>query len=185
MVQEDGLQAIWQSPAAEYVAWFGNYDGRTIGRLLAEMSDYRPLGAVLPDISAELAAYHPDDYDAPALELAVPNATRSPVTAMWLVRVAGRFGWTVREAFDRLNRFRSLGVNLEPSRDQCPDAIVHWADVIVLSEYLDGADPGLRGPVSAVRIGLAAEAVREPPADTRARLLRYAEMFRLQPEDLP
>jgi caspase domain-containing protein len=181
---EDGDQVIWSMPSTAFLVQLTGAWGLTIGEMLAEMQVFRPFGAELPDPDVELAGYHPDAYDASALEVAMATEADSEVTAMRLLRVAGRFGWTVSQAFDRLNRFRSLGVNVEPSREQCPDVIVHWADVIVLSEYLDGEDPALFGPVSVDRIERAADAVREAPAETRARLLRYAELFRLQPEDL-
>jgi len=185
LTREDGEEVVWPTPTAQDVVRLATLGSRTIGEVLADMQVFRPFGAQLPDPDAELDGYRPDDYDTPVLEAAMPNPAGTTVTALRLVRVAGRFGWTVRQAFDRLSRFGTLGVHLVPEAEQCPDTIVHWADVIVLSQYLDGEEPALSGPVTVDRIERAADAVRETPAETRARLLRYAELFRLQPEELP
>jgi hypothetical protein len=100
------------------------------------------------------------------------------------VHVAGRFGWTVRTAYDRLHRFRSLGVELRVQPEHCLDTVVHWADLIVLSRHFDGAAPGLSGTVTAEQIRQAADAVREDPSTTRGRLQKYAALFEFDCEEL-
>jgi Caspase domain len=180
-----GDQSIWQSPPAATVARLGAQSASRVGEVLAALAAYRPLGAQVPDVDKGLAEYQPDGYDHLALELATPPAGETGVSALQLVRIAGRYGWTVRHAFDRLNRFGALGVELEPSKEECPEIIVHWADLLLLSEHLDGYDPAPCGTVDAARISRAADAVRETPAQTRARLLRYADLFQLDCEELP
>ena len=185
LLGDEGGRLYWRSPPAADVAEIGAESARTVGEVLAALSAYCPLGAQVPEVDKDLAGYQPDGYDHLALELATPPVGEAGISALQLVRIAGRYGWTVRHAFDRLNRFRALGVELEPSREQCPEIIVHWADVIVLSEHLDGYDPALCGIVDAASISRAAYAVREAPAQTRARLLRYAYLFQLDCEELP
>ncbi|HLM88992.1 MAG TPA: caspase family protein [Streptosporangiaceae bacterium] len=185
LLGDEGGRMYWRSPPAAAVAQLGAQSASKVGEVLAAFDAYRPLGAHIPEVDENLAEYQPDGYDCPALQLATPPAGEIGVSALQLVRIAGRYGWTVRHAFDRLNRFRALGVELEPSREQCPEIIVHWADLIVLSEHLDGYDPALCGTVGAASISRAADAVREAPAQTRARLLRYADLFQLDCEELP
>lgn len=177
----DDERTAWRSPPADAIADLGLDSARTIGEILETLSAYVPLGAVIPEIDMDLARYQPDIYDCRVLGIPKPGET---VTAMQLIRIAGRYGWTVRHTFDRLNRFQALGIRLESTRENCPEAIVHWADVIVLSEHYDGTDPSLCGPVSPERIAEAAEIVRETATETRARLLRYADLFRLEVQEL-
>ena len=185
LIQTASEQAVWKSPSAEEVASLAVLTARTVGQVLEALSAYTPLGAQVPKTGAELAGYMPDDYDVEALKIAIPVPGEMTVSALRLVRAAGRQGWTVRHAHDRLSRFRELGVRLEPSRDDCPDTIVHWADLIVLSRYFDGDDPGRSGTVTADDIVRAASVVKETPADARGRLLQYASSFGLDCEELP
>jgi caspase domain-containing protein len=184
LVEADDEKAIWRSPSAAMIVNLGVATDRTIGEVLETLSAYRQLGAQVPEFISDLVEYQPDSNDGLALGMVIPTPDQTVVTHLRLVLVAGRNGWTVRYAFERLNRFRPLGVILQSSAEQCPDTIVNWADIIVLSQNFDGYEPALSGVVNASRIAHAADIVRESPAETRARLMQYADLFGLEFEEL-
>lgn len=173
----DGTRAEWKPLTAEALAKLAHNERRSIGDLLESLAPYRHLGADIPTVTGDLAAYRPDEYDEIGLGIAMPADEPGPVTPLRLLRVAGRFGWTVRHAHGRLARFAPFGLELTVAPEACPDTIVHWADLIVVTPHLDGYDPALTGRVTTDQIQRAADAVRETPARTRDRLAHHAALF--------
>jgi hypothetical protein len=155
----------------------------TIGEALASLAPYRELGAKVPEVDGTLLSYCPDDYDSLALEMATQRSRLDAIDAFSLIRIAGRCGIPIQEMNHRLVRLHSLGVRVEPPIEDCPDGIVHWQDVIVVTCDLNGAEPVVTGRVTNEQVERAAASVRESVAETRARLSRYARMFRLRLEE--
>ena len=97
--------------------------------------------------------------------------------------MAGRFGWTLKRAYDRYAPFRCLGLNVDRPANPRPaeaGAVPTWRDVVILTEELTGRAPALSGDVSAEHIALCAEETDLSEAEVRERLGRYAPLFRLR-----
>ncbi|GIJ29104.1 hypothetical protein Vqi01_42660 [Micromonospora qiuiae] len=200
LLTETETRPRWQSPAPLHLVWHAHVSGKSVGEVLSEMSPYQELGAILPEWAPGDDRTVPDGYDVLMLTDELPpdegrgfssqKPPRRPlvdhtVTPLHLLRLAARYGWEPGVAYDRLARFRPLGLRIDFDRDDCPDGIVAWQDLIVLTEELDGWAPPLHGDVTADQIALAASAVAEPVAVTHARLQRYATLFGLQIPDPP
>ncbi|MEU8284040.1 caspase family protein [Micromonospora sp. NPDC048905] len=190
----------WQAPAPLHVVWHAHVSGKSIDEVLSELAPYQELGAILPAWVPDGDRIVPDGYDVLMLTDDLPpdegrgfssqKPPRHPladntVTPLHLLRLASRYGWEPGVAYDRLTRFQSLGVVVDFGRDDCPEGIVGWQDLIVLTEELDGWAPPLHGDVTAEQMALAAAAVGEPVDVTRARLCRYAALFGLRVPDPP
>ncbi|MFI5910081.1 hypothetical protein [Dactylosporangium sp. NPDC051541] len=183
LVQEHGDHGDWRPLAPHALARLAERAGRSLEQQLTALAPYRHLGAPIPAIDPASAGYRPDRYDAALIEAAVAGPDDWTVDALRLLLAAGRYGLPIRAAHARLARFRSYGLTLDVDAATCPDGIVYWPDPIVLTEFYDGAAPAIRGPVDANAIRAAAASVREKPAETRERLLRYAPMFNLEVAD--
>lgn len=200
LLAEAETRPRWQSPAPLHLVWHAHVSGKSVDQVLSELTPYQELGAILPEWAPGDDPTVPDGYDVLMLTDELPpdegrgfssqKPPRRPlvdhtVTPLHLLRLAARYGWEPRVAYDRLVRFRSLGLRIAFDRDDCPDGIVGWQDLIVLTEELDGWAPPLHGDVTAGWIARAASAVAEPVTVTHARLRRYATLFGLQLPDPP
>jgi hypothetical protein len=169
---------------------------QSIGDYLTGLEPYRELGGTLPDTDeaarSALAGFVPDRYDASMLWafredddfLDDDDRYVSTVSPLWLVQVAGRFGWTLAETHERMARLEPIGLTLDYPTDGCPDEIVRWQDLLLLTEFLDGQEPAVRGSVSAAHIALAAEETGESVDWIRNRLRHYAPLFGLSLDEL-
>ena len=145
---------------------------------------FRALGAPLPRLSEDdrelLGDRTADRFDVAMLrqfdEYGKATTLRE-VRPFWLVQVAGRFGWTLAEAYRRMARLRPLGLIFNCRADDCPEEIVHWQDLLAVTVYLDGQEPVLSGVVSAEHLTAAAADLAEPVDVVRARLRRYARLL--------
>jgi hypothetical protein len=159
------------------------------GRLadtLDELSPYVPLGAppapgdfTGPDAEL-LADFVPDDFDLAAFDKGLLGpGTLGPLE---LVLVAGRFGWTLGETYDRYAPFRCLGLHVtvdEPSPEEA-DLRPDWRDVILLTTELTGRAPALSGAVDPDHVLLCSEETDLSTAEVRDRLISYASLFSLE-----
>ncbi|MDG4787561.1 caspase family protein [Micromonospora sp. WMMD1102] len=156
----------------------------SIPSLLDRMEPYRAFGAPLPILDAQerasLESHIVDKYDAAMLVTVDELGLEEPletVTPLILVQTAGRFGWTVADTRARMARFEPLGLTVPCPAEACPDEIVHWQDLLMLSIHLDGQEPVIQGHVDAAHLDAAAEEVGATVDHVRQRLTRYAELF--------
>ncbi|MFJ3813046.1 caspase family protein [Streptomyces sp. NPDC090056] len=128
-----------------------------------------------------LAELEPTLFDLVAFEesLLGPGA----LGPLELVLVAGRFGWTLGEAYDRYAPFEALGlrVGVEPKGEE-RDIVPGWADVVVLTEQLTGRSPAISGTVTAEHVVLCAEETERTEDEVLDLLRPYVGLFEL---DLP
>jgi Caspase domain len=190
----------WQLRSAEIglTAWLTR---RPLGDILALLDPFRRLGAPVPAYDASVkATLNPvtlDDYDADMLmdlldEDDADERANAPVgetvTALRLVQVAGRFGWTLAEAHRRFARLVPIGVKLDYPQVEFPDEIVRWEDLLVLTTFFDGRAPVISGTVDQAYLEKAAEEIfdaspEEIPAKAdwlRERLTIYIPLFSLE-----
>lgn len=160
------------------------YPGQPLGRLLDRLARYRAAGAPLPQLSEEqrddYATFVPDQHDVDMLveyNLAGRPVYTDRIDAFRLVQLAGRYGWTVAHAHRRLARLAPLGLTLDYEPAACPDRLVHWQDLLVVTAYLDGQEPVVASPVSAAHLSAAAAEVGESIAAVRDRIRRYAPLL--------
>lgn len=159
--------------------------GQSLGAFLATLDPYRRLGAPVPDpdeaVRRELDELFPDEYDADMLRFYDKDENSyfpvSVVSPLFLVQVAGRYGWTVAATHRRMSRLVPLGLTLKYPADACPDDIVHWQDLLVVTRFLDGQEPAVQGMVSETHIAEAAAEFDEPSERVRERLRRYGPLF--------
>jgi len=152
---------------------------------LDRLEPYRELGAPLPllDEAARrtLADVQVDRHDRAMLFDIDPSSGEElpvdQVTPLRLVQLAGRFGWTPLETHRRLARLAPLGLILGYPADACPDEIVYWQDLLLVTDYLDGQEPAVSGLVSTDHLRSGAVVVNESVEQVRARIERYASLF--------
>ncbi|WP_187283983.1 caspase family protein [Streptomyces sp. adm13(2018)] len=126
-----------------------------------------------------LENFQPTDFDLAAFDPGLLGpGTLGPLE---LVLVAGRFGWTLGETYDRYAPFESLGLDVttpEPQGDE-RGIVPGWRDVIVLTERLTGRAPAIAGTVTAEHLVLCAEETEQSVDDVRSLFERYARLFSL------
>ncbi|MER7948383.1 caspase family protein [Streptomyces sp. NPDC096079] len=154
-----------------------------LGDAAASLDAYRCLGApALPGsgiVTGALAALEPTDFDLAAFDdgLLGPGM----LGPLELVLVAGRFGWTLGETYDRYAPFAALGLHVttpEPVGTE-REIVPGWADVIVLTEQLTGRSPAIAGTVSSEHVVLCAEETERSGEDVLELLRLYARLFEL------
>jgi hypothetical protein len=157
---------------------------QSIPAFLDRLEPYRSLGAPLPVLTdeeiARLGDHMVDRHDVTMLHRTDSYGLDHPVDVvmpLWLLQVAGRFGWTVLEARTRMARFEPLGLDVRCQSQYCPEGIVDWRDLLVLTTHLDGQAPALAGPVTPEHLHAAADEIGESIADVVGRLARYAKLF--------
>ncbi|NUT17834.1 MAG: hypothetical protein HOV77_01480 [Hamadaea sp.] len=159
---------------------------RPLEEVLSAVEPYRVLGAPLPVLDPERHSSSVGDVDAcDAAILADPGPMGigtnpvSTITPLSLVRAAGRFGWTVKQAHQRFERLAPLGLTLEYDPSACSDEIVRWQDLLILTEFHDGFEPAISGTPTEEHIAGAMEHTDESPEWIVDRLRHYAELFSL------
>jgi hypothetical protein len=160
----------------------------TVGEFLSVLEPYRKLGAPIPsldpDIVADLAEWHPDHYDEDLLALYDLDdefqVFLTEIEALCLVQLAGRLGLTLAETHRRLARMVPLGLKLDYPISDFPEEIVRWQDLLLLTIYVDGQAPCLKGAVSTEHLATVAKETGETIEWLAARLHRYAPLFDLR-----
>ncbi|MFD3534356.1 caspase family protein [Streptomyces sp. NPDC058664] len=155
----------------------------TLGEAAAALDAYRCLGGpALPGtLDGPLAELEPTLFDLVAFEESLLGP--GVLGPLELVLVAGRFGWTLGEVYDRYAPFEALGlrVDIEPKGKE-RDIVPGWADVIVLTEQLTGRAPAIEGTVTPEHVVLCAEETRRTEDEVIGLLRPYVRLFEL---DLP
>jgi hypothetical protein len=157
---------------------------QSITAFLAALEPLQKIGAPLPVLSEadqKLLGDRPADrYDVAMLNTTDDQGqltTIERVGPLWLVQVAGRFGWTVAEARRRMARLEPLGLVVNCRPQDCPDEIVCWQDLLALSVHLDGQEPTLSGSVEVSQLAAAADEIGETIPMVSSRLRKYANLF--------
>ncbi|MEU5567698.1 wHTH domain-containing protein [Micromonospora musae] len=165
---------------------------QSVTAFLDTLEPFRVLGAPLPQLSEmdreSLADRTADRFDVAMLrqfDEYGEATTLCEVGPFWIVQVAGRFGWTLAEAYRRMARLRPLGLVLNCRAEDCPEEIVHWQDLLVVTEHLDGQEPVLSGVVGAEHLNTAAADLAEPVEVVCARLRRYAGLLGFTVQERP
>ncbi|MEH1016353.1 caspase family protein [Micromonospora sp. CPCC 206060] len=190
---EQGHDIVWRTRLAP--AWVVRHafqSGSTIANTMQMAACYRSLGAPVLELPADLpdacAGLRPDAVDLALLpEADDRDEPVSAVTALHLVREAGRLGLTPPEAQQRLDRYAPLGLTFDYDPAAVPDGVVRWQDLILLSAHFDGYEPTVGPVVPDAHIERCADLTGETPAWVRTRLRHYAPMFDLTvpPEEDP
>ncbi len=170
--------------------------GLPLGDFLRVLNHFRALGAPVPPyddtIRSVLNAVQIDEYDLNMLtDFSKSGAERylKTYSALGLVIVAGRLGWTLDEAQQRLARLVPIGLELEyPVGIDFPDEIVHWYDLLALTAYFDGQSPVISGRIGEAYLEKAAEEIFDCAPEEisdkasllRQRLAIYAPLFDFQ-----
>ncbi|MFD8718466.1 caspase family protein [Streptomyces sp. NPDC059629] len=179
----------WRTLTPVALARYARRSARHPAVVYAQLSEFRALGALVPQLTREeLAALPdqvPDEWDLVALSpdqrLSAPDSAYTPLD---LVSIAARLGEPVSETAHRIRPYLSL----LPEQTALPapprtDGVPCWQDLTLLARHLDGRLPAIEGTVSQRHIALAAEATREDEEWIRDRLHLYAEMFGLTVPD--
>ncbi|WP_406416835.1 caspase family protein [Streptomyces sp. NBC_01614] len=162
-------------------------DGSSVSDSHRRLQEFTVLGAPAPPgqldgVEGEfLEAFVPNTFDLAAFEAGVllGGGTMGPLE---LVLTAGRFGWTLGQAYNRYAPFRCLGLNVATAPpNECEDELApDWRDVIILTRQLTGRAPALSGPVDHDHVLLCAEETDLTEKQVRERLARYARLFSLE-----
>ena len=183
----------WLLSPADIVA--NAWDERMpVGDYLTLLEPFRKIGAPVPAcddrIRAELNRVTLDEYDLDMLTVFDKfgeETSLQTVTALSLVQIAGRLGWTLAHAHRRLSRLTPLGLTLDYPAGELPDEIVRWQDLLLLTTYFDGQPPAITGTISPAYLEkAAAEIFGDPPQKIaehaswlRGRLNLYTPLFQL------
>ncbi|MET7363398.1 caspase family protein [Streptomyces sp. NPDC005562] len=176
----DGV--VWQpAPRVSRLIHHARDQGDTLGQSLDALSRYAPLGAPWQEVTDDDPAWRehrPTPHDTALFE---PDLVGDrPVTPLDLVRVAGRFGWSLDRAWDRLALYRPFGVELTMARPES-DTVPTWEDLVLLTQRYTGRAPALTGQVTAEHVAVVAREVGRPTRWVRDRLALYAPLFGLTP----
>ncbi|MFI0405826.1 caspase family protein [Actinomadura sp. 3N508] len=163
-----------------------------LGDFLAKLEPYRALGAPLPELSQDsldsLNKIEIDEYDYEILTYFDDSGNRaywespdrlyrSSVSALELVRAAGRIGLTPAEAHRRMKAFAPLGLTLDYPDVEPPDGPVLWQDLLLLTVHCDGYAPALSGEVDSAHLKMVAAETGESTSWLADRLKLYAPLF--------
>jgi hypothetical protein len=156
----------------------------SVQEFLDRLEDYREIGAPVPQISrdamADYRGFFPDGHDLVMTSSVDAHDDERPldrIDALHLVKTAGRFGWTLAYAHRRFARIEPLGLVLEYPKDACVDELVHWQDLLVITDYLDGQPPVVSGVVGPDHIAAAAKDIGESEEQVVSRLRKYQPLF--------
>ncbi|MFI6643735.1 caspase family protein [Streptomyces sp. NPDC050504] len=166
-------------------------DRRTLGTAHTRLAEYVLLGAPPPpgDLTAPgaepLLFLRPTRFDLAAFDAGLLGpGTLGPLE---LVLVAGRFSWTIGQAYERYAPFRHLGLAVavrEPTPEEAAYA-PDWRDVVILTEQLTGRAPALHGTLTPDDVLLRSEETDLTPREVHERLTRWARLFDLAPPKTP
>ncbi|MFD5099460.1 wHTH domain-containing protein [Streptomyces albidochromogenes] len=165
----------------------------TLGESVRRLAGFAPLGFPAvpgdftgPDAEA-LEGFRPDMYDFAAFEpgllarrrFADASSNNDGLGPLKLVLIAGRFGRSLGEVYDRYAPFRCLGLRVGVRRPTAHEAglVPDWRDVVVLTEELTGRAPALTGAVPPGHIAQCVAETDLTQAQVRSRLARYAGLF--------
>ncbi|KUL60049.1 MULTISPECIES: caspase family protein [unclassified Streptomyces] len=179
--------AVWHpTPSITVLIQHARDEANTLGESLAALARYAPLGAPWTEItdgSSSWRDHRPTAHDTAMFEPGLLGGR--PVTALDLLRVAGRFGRPLDRSWDHIALYRPLGVRVTVDRPRS-DTVPVWQDLILLTERYTGRAPALTGQVTADRIAVAAREVEKPTRWVRDRYALYAPLFGLTlPPDCP
>lgn len=162
-----------------------------LGPSLRHLSQFTVLGAPAPpgdftgpDAEA-LEDFRPTRFDMAAFDAGLLGpGTLGPLE---LVLVAGRFGRTLGEVYERYAPFRCLGLQVTVDAPNAEEAQLApgWQEVIVLTTQLTGQAPALSGPVEPDHITLCAEETDLTEPQVRKLLGAYSRLFGFQLPDEP
>ncbi|MFB7756582.1 caspase family protein [Streptomyces sp. NPDC056121] len=140
----------------------------------------RPPGTIEGPDAAFLDGLRPDRFDLAAFDKGLLGADHV-LGPLELVRVAGRFGWTLGKTYDRYAPFRRLGLTVTVPAPDPQEAVLtpDWRDVLILSEQLTGRVPALAFPVTAEHVSLCAQETDLSEEEVRTRLRLYSRLFGL------
>lgn len=165
------------------------HEAKLNGRAAYErLASFRPLGALVPELSAEaldaLEKSRPDKHDLLALEgehrVTEPD---EPLVPLDLVSIAARLGEPISVTWQRFVPY--LPLTVEPVVSDFPDVIPYWQDFAILTRYLDGLLPALEGRVDPAHVEFVAREVGESEDWVWGRLKLYETMFNLDLSDMP
>lgn len=156
----------------------------SVQEFLGRLDDYRDLGAPVPEISHSVMEdyrdFFPDSHDLAMTSWVDDYGDSLPlerVDALHLVKTAGRFGWTLAYAHERFARIEPLGLVLDYPKDACVDELVHWQDLLVITDFLDGQPPVVSGVIGPDHIAAAARDIEESEEQVVGRLRKYQPLF--------
>ncbi|KMS67897.1 hypothetical protein ACM01_41130 [Streptomyces viridochromogenes] len=162
-----------------------------LGPSLRHLSRFTVLGAPAPpgDFNGpdaeKLEDFRPTHFDMAAFDAGLLGpGTLGPLE---LVLVAGRFGRTLGEVYERYAPFRCLGLEVtvpEPNAEEARLA-PGWQEVIILTAQLTGRAPALTGPVDLDHIVLRAEETDLTESQVRKLLGAYSRLFDFRLPDEP
>jgi hypothetical protein len=194
---EEGYKVSWRLDVFEVVR-HALLAERPLGDCLGELAPFRRLGAPVPPCDdatrTGLNRVRLDGYDVDMLvqagmfgrEMHLPS-----ISALHLVKTAGRLGWPLATAHERFARLVPVGLELAYPQADLPVELVHWYDLQALTTYFDGQEPVISGAIDQAYLEHAAGEIfhgtppEEIPAKAallRGRLRMYAPLFEL---DLP
>ncbi|MEU9880508.1 HD domain-containing protein [Streptomyces phaeochromogenes] len=162
--------------------------GAGLGSSVRHLSRFTVIGGPTPpgDFTGphaeRLEDFTPDRFDMAAFDAGLLGP--GILGPLELVLVAGRFGWTLGEAYERYAPFQCLGLNVTVNEPDEREAELSpgWQDVVILTKQLTGRAPALLGPVDPDHLVLCAEETGLTEPQVRERLEGYARLFAL---DLP
>jgi hypothetical protein len=167
----------------------GPSDVAGLTEVVQRLDRFRPFGANPPSLSEQakerLSRLRPTPMDLAAMSgefgtrVHWQGSVQDIIDPLHLLLTAGRLGVTPAALYERLERYRPLGLAMTLVGGECPDDVVRWQDPILLTAGLDGNAPALAGPVSAEHIRRAAAECECEEGWVRARLHHYAPMFGL------
>ncbi|MFI7343661.1 caspase family protein [Streptomyces sp. NPDC050085] len=177
---------VWRErPAITALLLHARRERCTLGESLHSVSRFAPLGAPWRDVddNGDWRGLRPTPHD--SAMFGDDLLGDRPVTPIDLLRVAARFGWSMRDAWDRVALYRPLGVQLLVKKTELEE-VPGWRELIVLSRFFTGRAPAVEGVVTEQHVAVAAREVGESTAWVYGQLAKYAAMFGLTlPERCP
>lgn len=163
----------------------------TLAATLKRLQRFIPLGVEVPETNPDSLGdfiVNQDDMTALSQDLDQNEPwLENEVSLNHILRVSMWLKKPVATILERLQKLSSLGFKV-PSIDPelLGDLIVSQADLIVLSEDLDAAEPWIKGEISPFHITCSAQRLNEPITTTLERLNRFAAILNLKlPEGDP
>ena len=181
-----------RKPSIVKIVEFMKDSRQLLGDFLDQLDSFRGPDDSLPSldesIKRELNQIKLDEYD---LEMLTTSDDLGELTylrtikPLELVQTAGRLGWTLAQAHQRLARLVQIGLTLEYPQIDFTDEIVYWYDLLALTTYFDGREPVISGRIDQAYLEHAAEEIFDAPPEQipekaallRERLRIYAPLF--------
>ncbi|WOX08984.1 caspase family protein [Streptomyces sp. N50] len=193
LMQEQGATRFRDRLTLSDLLEHADFSRLPLATSVKQLAVFIPLGAPAPpgdfrDPEVEaLTDFFPDRFDHAAFDKGLLGP--GVLGPLELVLVAGRFGWTLGETYQRYAPLRCLGleVTVTPPDGDTEALTPDWRDVVLLTEHLTGRAPALSGTVTSDHISLCAEETDLDEAQVTERLHRYAGLFglRLPPPRIP